>query len=100
MHKPNCDLGAGDWCFLRADSYNAEGEPDRDTLGVSFNAATHVLFSDPCDRWHKVAVRGKGTQRNGKSWILTGDADAPTLHPSIKSDDWHGWFKNGEMKDA
>lgn len=100
MHKPDCDLGPGDWCFVRADSYNAEGDPDRDTLGVSFKDATHVLFSDPYDNWHKVSVRGKGRQRNGATWTLTGDEDAPTLHPSVENSVWHGWFKNGQMRDA
>ena len=100
MYKSDLHLSPGDWCFIRADSYDEEGSPDMQTHGVAFEEATHVLFCNPHGNYHEVPIRGKGRQRNGKTWILTGDADAPTLHPSIKSSYWHGWFENGEMRDA
>ena len=100
MHKPDADLEPGDWCFCRADTYDDEGSPDESTLGVSFDEATHVLLCDPNGIWHKPAVRGKGHQRNGATWILTGTEDAPTLHPSLQDSQWHGWLKNGVVSDA
>ena len=100
MHARNLVPSAGDWTFVRADSYGEDDSPSRITRGVSFDDATHLLFCDPHGTLHLVAVRGKGKQPNGASWILTGTMDAPTLSPSIKSTSWQGWLENGELRDA
>lgn len=37
---------------------------------------------------------------SGASWTISGDADAPTIHPSVDSrcgsHRWHGWIKDGK----
>ena len=100
MHTPNHLPGPGDWTFVRACSYDEYDSPMNITRGVAFDEATHVLLGDPQGILHLVPVRGKGRQRNGATWILTGDADSPTLLPSIQNTSWHGWIKRGEMSDA
>lgn len=65
---------------------------------VAANGQRQFLFICPgCQTLAVLAIRPV-VDGSPQSWELTGDTNAPTLHPSINHQGcWHGWLKDGEF---
>lgn len=65
------------------------------------NGVQHVAFRDPTHSGCVCLPIGPGESpyaSPGNKWSFDGNLEAPTLHPSVKSNLDHFWVKNGEIQ--
>ena len=55
-----------------------------------------IMIILPDEGWHHIPIQ-KGPAPDGKVWGWDGNTDKPTLTPSIRSSNWHGYLTNGRL---
>ncbi len=79
--------------------YAEYAEPGWFELRVGEKGTLMMLACPGCGRVSGMTVGNpKPDNGNGATWLLTGPAESPTLHPSVNCVGccgWHGWLKNG-----
>lgn len=66
---------------------------------------THVWLAIPsptCGGWTPIRIAvNRGPNLPGKAWGWDGNADKPTLTPSVHTyGHWHGWVRGGQLVEA